>query len=424
MTRREAVWLGLAGWAPPAVLPVRLEQWLDAPRTARKEALSPLEKQIRRDDARIEAWVRIGAKPALAGGPLAEIPFAVKDVIDTRDFPTGWGSPLFEGRRAREDAWIVREFRRRGAVLFGKTHTAAFAMRDPPPTRNPRNVDHTPGGSSSGSAAAVAANMVPIAIGTQTGGSVIRPASYCGVVGFKPTHGLLPTEGVLPYAPSLDTLGLFTHTAEGMLRLWEALGYPVGREDSMVFGVADPVPDVEPAMRQAFAETIATLRRSGLTAEPVAVGDWLPRLGAVMRTVGDYEGAQVHGARFAKYGEQLGEVARVVERGRAMPESRYREALSTMREGREWIAEQFRRCPVILTPAATGPAPRGLASTGDSRLNTPWTVLGTPVVTIPMGESAGLPLGLQLAAAHGDEGRLLRTAANVASALRSGNLVR
>src|SRR5207248_6579326 len=175
-------------------------------------------------------------------------PFGAKDIIETKGLATEYGSPIYKGRIGTEDAAIVRELRRRGAVLMGKTHTTAFAYRTPAPTRNPRNLEHTPGGSSSGSAAAVAAGMIPIALGTQTGGSVLRPASFCGVVGFKPTYGLLPMDGVLPFAKSLDTLGLFTNSASEMLALWDATGYATGPGDAVEaveFAAADPMPEAE-----------------------------------------------------------------------------------------------------------------------------------------------------------------------------------
>lgn len=164
-------------------------------------------------DPKIHAWVQVLPQEQTGTGALSGIPFGVKDVIETKGLASEFGSPLYKGRLGTGDAIVVRELRMRGGVLLGKTHTAAFAYRRPPPTRNPRNPDHTPGGSSGGSAAAVAAGMVPLAIGTQTGGSVLRPASFCGVTGFKPTYGLLSTEGVMKYSKSLDTIGFFTHTA-------------------------------------------------------------------------------------------------------------------------------------------------------------------------------------------------------------------
>src|ERR1700720_2503370 len=162
--------------------------------------------------------------------------------METRGLSTEYGSAIYKGRIGTADAAIVREMRQRGALLLGKTHCTAFAYFTPPPTRNPRDLEHTPGGSSSGSAAAVAAGMVPVALGTQTKGSVLRPASFCGVTGFKPSYGLLPMDGVLPLAKSLDTLGFFTHAASDMARLWEALGYLVSRTEDGVLGTPIPLP--------------------------------------------------------------------------------------------------------------------------------------------------------------------------------------
>ena len=168
--------------------------------------------------------------------------------METRGLATEYGSPVYKGRVGTTDAWIVQELRRRGAILLGKTHTAAFAMRDPAPTRNPRNLNHTPGGSSSGSAAAVAAGMVPFALGTAAAGSVLRPASYCGVTGFKPTFGVVPLDGVMQYSKSVDTLGFFTPAASDVLPLWDALGHSTGRDEEIPFGFPDPMPKVEPEM--------------------------------------------------------------------------------------------------------------------------------------------------------------------------------
>jgi Asp-tRNA(Asn)/Glu-tRNA(Gln) amidotransferase A subunit family amidase len=192
-------------------------------------------------DTSIHAWVQVLPQKATCNGRLSGIPFGAKDVFETKGLATEYGSPVYKGRVGAYDAAIVRDLRDRGAILLGKTQTAAFAMRDPPPTRNPRNVEHTPGGSSSGSAAAVAVGMVPFAIGTQTSGSTIKPASYCGITGFKVTYGLVPLDGCLQYAKSLDTLGLFTQTPADMRLLWEAMGHPTGRDEDFAFGVPEPM---------------------------------------------------------------------------------------------------------------------------------------------------------------------------------------
>src|SRR5262245_8507470 len=242
-----------------------LSQWLRAGRKERKQGLQFCLKQIEELDPSIHAWVQVQPQAPKGHGSLSGIPFGVKDIFETQGLLTEFGSPNYKGRRGTRDAAIVQDLRRRGAIVLGKTHTAAFAYRMPPPTRNPRNPAHTPGGSSSGSAAAVAAGMAPFALGTQTRGSVLRPASYCGVTGFKPSYGLLSTEGVLPLAKSLDTIGFFTHTPADMLKLWECMGQSGGHEEDIAFGVPDPVPETEPPMENAFRRTVSALRRAGIS---------------------------------------------------------------------------------------------------------------------------------------------------------------
>ena len=396
----------------------RLEEWVGADVAARAAALEQVRQRIQRIDPLIRAWVQVQPQPHLAERPLSGIPFGVKDVIEAAHFVTEYGSPIYKGRQSAGDAAIVRQLRGTGAVVLGKTRTAAFACRTPAPTRNPRHLLHTPGGSSSGSAAAVAAGMVPIAIGTQTHGSVLRPASYCGVTGFKPTSGLLPTDGVLPVARSLDTLGLFTHTPAGMILLWQALGYPCDpRPDEAGddgIGVLDPLPEVEPAMARAFNGVVGFLRSRGFDLQPVSIVQRLDRLFQESRIVEQYEGARVHQERFGQHGDRLLDIADLVRAGLRTPEDRYLAALAFIGDSRVLMVEQYAATPVILAPAATGPAPRGLASTGDPRLNSPWTAIGTPAISIPIPNITGLPLGLQLTAAPGEDARLLRAAERIA----------
>ena len=398
----------------------RFEDWCQADLAERRLALETLLDRIRAHDAEVRAWVQVLPQPQTAEGPLSDIPFGVKDVIETAVLVTEYGSPIYRGRRGAADADIVRRLRALGGVLLGKTHAAAFACRTPPPTRNPHDLRHTPGGSSSGSAAAVAAGMVPLTVGTQTHGSVLRPASYCGVTGFKPSYGLLSTAGVLPVAPTLDTLGFFTHTPDGMLQLWKAMGmgHASAGDETFAVGVPDTPLDVAPAMAGAFDDAVARLRASGVEVRPIPIASLLTAMPSDNRVVECYEGARVHEARYREYGDRLNDVADMVREGLRIPDARYEQALAFIRECREEIAARFAATPVMLTPAATGPAPRGLASTGDARMNSPWTALGTPAVSIPAGRSAdGLPLGLQLTAALGQDARLL------AAARRIGNIV-
>src|SRR6185295_12733205 len=331
-------------------------QWANASRRVREAALPPCLERIRAMDESIHAWVQVSPQKATGSGMLSDIPFAVKDIIETRGLATEYGSPIYKGRIGAADAAIVREMRTRGGVMIGKTHTAAFAYRTPAPTRNPRDLAHTPGGSSSGSAAAVAANMVPVAIGTQTGGSVLRPASYCGVTGFKTTYGLFSTEGVLEYSKSLDTLGFFTHTAADMLAFWEAMGQATGPAEDFALAAPDPIPDVEPPMAAAFRSTVERLRAAGVTIQRIDIAGMLTSLNEAQRTISTYEGARAHEQRFKEYGDRLLDVANMVREGLQIPLDRYDAARRHVADCRVTVTELYKRTPIILVPAATGPA--------------------------------------------------------------------
>ena len=389
---------------------VTLTQWMNASRDARVQALQPAVDYIRASDSSIHAWVQVMPQRPTGDGPLAQIPFGAKDIMETRGLSTEYGSPIYKGRVGTEDAAIVRDLRARGAVLMGKTQTTAFAYREPAPTVNPRNHAHTPGGSSSGSAAAIAAGMVPFALGTQTMGSVLRPASYCGVTGFKGTYGLVSLEGVLPFAQSLDTLGYFTHTPTDMLALWQAMGHPGGDAAEVEIGAADPIPQVEAPMTAAFQKALATLRGRGVRIRSVDIAAMLADLHDAANTVEFYEGARFHEQRYKEFGARLAHMGQLVREGLTIPSEQYDAARRRIADARAKVTELHKATPVILVPAATGPAPRGLALTGDSRMNSPWTALGTPAITIPMPVGDALPLGLQLTAAHGEDATVIRTA--------------
>ena len=376
----------------------------------REQALQSRLDHIEALDPSIHAWVQVQPQQPTGQGMLSKIPFGAKDIIETCGLSTEYGSPIYAGRTSTYDAAIIRKLRQRGAVLLGKTQTTAFAHRTPAPTRNPRNLAHTPGGSSSGSAAAVAADMVPLALGSQTLGSVLRPASYCGVTGFKPTHGLVPMEGVLPFAKSLDTLGFFTHAPADMLLLWEALGHSVDGAEECEIGAVEPAPDVEPKMAASFHHALGVLRAAGVAISPFDIADLLATLHEATMIVMGYEAAQFHEQRFNEYGSRLGVLADLVSEGLAIPADKYDEARRTIDECRAKVASLFAATPVILVPAATGPAPKGLAWTGDAQMNSPWTALGTPAISIPMAVGDALPLGLQLTGAQGQDATVLRTA--------------
>jgi Asp-tRNA(Asn)/Glu-tRNA(Gln) amidotransferase A subunit family amidase len=364
----------------------------------------------------LHAWVEVSPQAALGSGPLDGIPFGAKDIYETRGLATEFGCPAFAGRKGQADAALVVQLCSRGAVLMGKTHTTPLASFDPSPTRNPRNPGHTPGGSSSGSAAAVAAGMVPFALGSQTQGSVLRPASYCGVVGFKPTHGLLSLEGVLPFAPTLDTAGLFTQDADDMRLLWNRMGYPDAASTATKCAAAD-VPNAEPEMESAFRQNVSALRAAGFRIDLIELPPGWQDLLAASRLVSQYEGARTHEAAWRQHGARLGaKVAQLIADGLQLPESCYSEALATITGMKQKMDVVFREYPVILTPAAPGPAPIGLDSTGDPRMNSTWTALGTPAVSVPMAWDGALPVGLQITARRGDDAMLLDFAVAVSRA--------
>jgi len=391
--------------------------WLEAGKRTPDELLSVCVERISARDAQVHAWAQVSPQPALGTGRLSGIPFGVKDIYETRELSTEYGSPLYVGRKGSTDAALVTQLRKRGAVLMGKTHTTAFAYFDAGPTRNPHNLSHTPGGSSSGSAAAVAAGMTPFALGTQTLGSVLRPASFCGVVGFKPSASLLSLEGVLPFAPSLDTAGLFTQTADDMQLLWRLMDQTKGEAECTLLSIPSLMPPVEAAMEMAFRRTVERLQQI-FTINVVEMPSGFAELAPAVQVIFAYEGARTHEARWREHGERIGQkLGRLVEEGLRISKDRYHTALITVVEIKRQMTNVFRHYPVLMTPAAPGLAPEGLQSTGDPVMNSPWTALGVPAISIPM-PVPGLPLGLQLVSESGTDGALLALAAEVESVLQ------
>jgi Asp-tRNA(Asn)/Glu-tRNA(Gln) amidotransferase A subunit family amidase len=366
-------------------------------------------RRIAERDPEIQAWVEVLSDPAPPlSGPLQGVPFGAKDIFETRGIATEYGSPLYAGRKGERDAHLITVLREAGAVLLGKTRTTPFASFDPAPTRNPRLPGHTPGGSSSGSAAAVAAGMVPFAIGTQTLGSVLRPASYCGICGFKPSFGLIPYDGALPFAPSLDTVGFFTQTAADMKALWTAAFN--GRFSADLRRVVCLRVLAEEPMERAIADAVLRLRAAGVQVEELdAPAGWPDLLNAAF-VINRYEGARTHSERYRQFGERMGSrLAALICCGLAVSESEYEDALGTVERVRADITALFWEYPAILTPAAAGPPPAGLESTGDPSHNAPWTALGVPAISIPL--PGPIPLGLQLTAAWGRDDALVSVAA-------------
>jgi Asp-tRNA(Asn)/Glu-tRNA(Gln) amidotransferase A subunit family amidase len=391
-------------------------EWLDGHARAPEELLQLCLERISARDEQLRAWVKVAPQPATGSGTLAGIPFGAKDIYETRALATEYGSPLYAGRKGTTDAALITELRKLGAVLMGKTQTTAFAYFDPAPTRNPHDPAHTPGGSSSGSAAAVAAGMVPFTLGTQTLGSVLRPASFCGVVGFKPSVGLLPLEGVLPFAPSLDTAGLFTQTADDMQLLWTRMGHaeaPAKRSLS----VPALMPPVEPAMEVAFRRTVERIAPH-FSFTVVEMPERFADLAPAVKVICTYEGAHTHEARWREHGEGIGhKLAQLVEEGLRIPVEEYRAALTTVTGIKREVSSVFRQYPVLITPSAPGTAPAGLESTGDPIMNLPWTALGVPAISLPM-PALGLPLGLQLVSESGTDNALLALAVEIEGLLQ------
>lgn len=393
--------------------------------------------RIASEEPRVQAWEFLVPALALAQaraadaagrpGPLHGLPVAVKDIVDTADMPTARGSILFAGRRPRTDAACVAAFRRAGAVILGKTVTTELAFYAPGRTRNPRDPSRTPGGSSSGSAAAVAASMVPAALGSQTAGSIIRPASFCGVVGYKPGHGLIPLDGVSPLAPgSLDTIGVLSRSAADLPLLAAALGVePVRgepfetRAQALRVGVCqtEAWPLAAPESRAAVEDVAQRLAREG--AAVGGVGERFDGLSDAQRDVMAFEAARAWRGVAARDPERLSpQFRQLLAQGEAITPARHAQALALRDQARRRLSAVFARLDVLLTPSALGEAPEGLASTGDPAMNRIWTLLGLPCVSLPAAEGPhGLPVGVQLVGAPGADAALLGAAEWVERAL-------
>lgn len=406
------------------------------------------------DDSSDSDGLSDGRRPPLFG-----VPVGVKDVIHVDGLPTRAGSDVPPGALAGPEATVVRRLRAAGALVAGKTHTAEFAHFVPGPTRNPHDRDHTPGGSSSGSAAAVASGTAPLALGTQTIGSIVRPAAFCGVVGFKPTFGRLPADGTVAVAPSVDTVGWFVRDVAGAALVasvcldgWTGEpGAPGGRGTNATGGAATAnrteaasgagtaggraavadrptlgVPDgaylaqAEASGREAFEQALDALAGAGYDLVRVEA---LPDVDAVNdrhRALVAGEAAMAHADRYDAHGDRYADAtAELIERGRGEPVS----ALVRGRRGRRALRESLadlaadRGIDAWVSPAAPGPAPEGLDTTGDPVMNLPWTHAGLPTVSLPAGDVGGLPVGVQVAAGFGDDERLLRWARDLSSAV-------
>ena len=367
----------------------------------------------------------------LATGPLHGIPVALKDIIDTAKMPTQRGSVIFEGRQTDHVARLVELLREAGAVIMGKTVTTELAFVHANETRNPHNPDHTPGGSSSGSAAAVAAMHVPLAIGTQTNGSVIRPASFCGVFGFKPTRGVISRDGILQTSVSLDQVGCFGRSLADVALLTDAIGGYDQRDavsfarprPNMSAGAAADAP-VTPALAwfdlpfndrlsdDALDGIDAVIEILGPSVERMAAADTLSDLVAVQATIHEYEIAQHQAEVFETHWDQISDTLRpVITRARMITKTQYDDALAVKTSAEGFFKAFFMDYDAIIAPSAAGEAPTFGNGTGDPIFCTLWTLAGLPCISLPMlvGET-GLPIGVQLIGPAEKDDRLLRTA--------------
>jgi aspartyl-tRNA(Asn)/glutamyl-tRNA(Gln) amidotransferase subunit A len=387
--------------------------------------------QIRARDGDLRAWAHVDAAGALAAareresearagrlrGPLHGVAVGVKDIFDVAGMPTTGGARSFAHTRPVADAASVARIRAAGAVVLGKTVTTEFAYRDPAPTRNPWNQGHTPGGSSAGSAAAVAARMVPLALGSQTVGSVLRPAAYCGVVGFKGTHGLVPVAGVIPLAWSLDHVGALARSV-GDTAL--AMSVLAGRE-LQAPAVTAPRLAVAPELAARASREVAAhldavadaFARAGATVSKIELPASFAELAAAGLTVLEAEAAAYHQPSFLEHAADYSpEMRSLVEAGLRLSATAYVRANRARLAFREDMMPLLAAHDALLCPTAPAPAPAGLGSTGDGSLCAPWSNAGVPAITLPSGiASSGLPHAIQLVQAAGASGRLLSVAA-------------
>lgn len=395
------------------------------------ETIAAHENDVHAWQAYDAARARAAAQAIDAGAPsgrglLSGIPLGVKDIIDTVDFPTAYGSPIYRDHRPARDAACVALAREQGGIVVGKTVTTEFAYFAPGPTANPHALGHTPGGSSSGSAAAVASGMVPLAFGSQTAGSLIRPASYCGVWGFKPSHGLFSLAGVGGMAQTLDTLGWLARHVDDLALMRAALlraPLRLPQEGSHAPRIAvcrtfdwDMATD---DTAKAIDLTAQALSRAGVQTSDLVLPSALAGVTQAQRQIQAFEAARALAAEWAAHSAALSpSLTTLIEEGIACPVEQYEQALRVAADARLALADVFRDYDAILAPSAPGEAPAGLAATGDPVFSRMWTLLHAPCLNVPAARgSHGLPVGVQLVGAWLDDARLLDIAKWIAKRL-------
>jgi len=383
--------------------------------------------RIAERDGMVKAWVNFDPELALAQaraldhathrGPLHGVPIGVKDIIDTFDMPTEFNSPIYKGHRPPSDAACVALLRRAGAVILGKTATCEFAGMAPAETTNPHNAAHTPGGSSSGSAAAVADHMVPAALGTQTGGSVLRPSSYCGIFGFKPTYNSFNKQGVKPAAESIDTIGWLARSLDdialltAVLRMQTPQALPTMNAAPRIgLTRTEMWDDAQPETKAAVEGAAAALAKAGATVREVKLPEPFAGLRTIAReTVNFYERAACMAYEWDHHRTALSpQMRRYIENGLKTSREDYVAGWNRIEQCRALLPKVFDGLDVLLAPCAPGEAPKGLASTGDGTMQAIWTALHTPSLTLPTHRGPNnLPVGIQLVGERYDDDRLL-----------------
>jgi Asp-tRNA(Asn)/Glu-tRNA(Gln) amidotransferase A subunit family amidase len=382
-----------------------------------------------RDDV-VKAWVNFDEKLALAQaraldgassrGPLHGVPIGLKDTIDTFDMPTEMGSSIYRGNRPRADAACVALLRRAGAIILGKTATCEFAGSAPPQTTNPHNAAHTPGGSSSGSAAGVADHMVPAALGTQTGGSILRPSSFCGIFGYKPTYNTINKIGVWPAADSIDTIGWLARSIDDMEMLTAVLCMQTPQPPGKFSGAprigvwrTDLWDTAQPESKAAIEDAAKKLDKAGANVRDIELPETFNGLHVIARsTIAFYERAACMAFAWDHHREKLSpQMQRYIENGLKISRDEHVAGMRRVDECRVLLGPVFEKYDVLLVPCVPGEAPKGLGATGDPSMQAIWTALHTPTMTLPSHRGPnGLPVGIQLVAQRYDDDRLFACA--------------
>lgn len=361
----------------------------------------------------------------LSRSPLRGLPVGIKDIFDTADLPTSYGSPIYADHRPRADAALVAMIRRAGGLIPGKTVSTEFASLVPAKTRNPWNPAHTPGGSSSGSAAAVAAGMLPLAIGSQTGGSVIRPAAFCGVAGYKPSYAILPTVGMKCFSWQLDTAGLF---AAGIADVAFAAAAISGRDLRVDSDPAAPRialvrthvwNEASEAMQSAVQRAAHLAEKAGAKVKELVLPPILEEAHRIHGTVQDYEAYRALAFEYDRHRDKIAPLLREqLDRAAAITHDAYDAARRITTGARRALGELMADVDVILTPSAPGAAPHGLGATGSPTFNRLWTLMGSPCVNVPgLVDAGGLPLGVQIVGGFDRDQRTLAAALFVERAI-------